>query len=289
MGICPQAHMSACEVKALADRVKGALFGLLIGDALSMPTHWFYGGERQVAATYGRITDYVAPTDHLRGSIMSKSNTGGAGRGISRAYTATAEGLAGGFHGDVIGSVVFHGKKEFWKPGADYHYHQGMAAGDNTLEALLARRVINVTGAASGQFDRTTMQQDYIQFMTTPDTHNDTYCGTCHRMFFAKFAAGHPADECPDNDQHNVDAADSIVATIPVALTAYEDAAAALQVAAAVAVTRESPQSQQFAALFADTLRSIVRGASVRAATAKAGQAAGVDVSKQMAADPVTA
>ena len=52
---------------------------------------------------------------------------------------------------------------------------QGMAAGDNTLEALLARRVINVTGAASGQFDRTTMQQDYIQFMTTPDTHNDTY------------------------------------------------------------------------------------------------------------------
>merc|ERR1712153_13585 len=80
-------------------------------------------------------------------------------------------------------------------------------------------------------------------------------------------------------DQHNVDAADSIVATIPVALTAYEDAAAALQVAAAVAVTRESPQSQQFAALFADPLRSIVRGASVRAATAKAGQAAGVDVS----------
>ena len=44
-------------------------------------------------------------------------------------------------------------------------------------------------------------------------------------MFFAKFAAGHPADECPDNDQHNVDAADSIVATIPVALTAHEDAA----------------------------------------------------------------
>merc|ERR1712086_423362 len=270
-----QAHMSACDVKVLADRVKGALFGLLIGDALSMPTHWFYGGERQVAATYGRITDYVAPTDHLRGSIMSKSNTGGAGRG--------------GFHGDVIGSVVFHGKKEFWKPGADYHYHQGMAAGDNTLEALLARRVINVTGAASGQFDRTTMQQDYIQFMTTPDTHNDTYCGTRHRMFFAKFAAGHPADECPDNDQHNVDAADSIVATIPVALTAYEDAAAALQVAAAVAVTRESPQSQQFAALFADTLRSVIRGTTVREAVTSAGRASGVDVTRSQGSDPVTA
>ena len=57
-------------------------------------------------------------------------------------------------------------------------------------------------------------------------------------MFFAKFAAGHPADECPDNDQHNVDAADSIVATIPVALTAHEDAAAALQVLAHLVLAR---------------------------------------------------
>jgi len=267
--------MNACDGKLLADRVKGALFGLLIGDALSMPTHWFYGGERQVAAAYGRITGFVAPTTHLSGSIMSKSNTGGAGRG--------------GFKGDVIGSVIFHGKKDFWKPGADYHYHQGMEAGDNTLEALLARRVVNATVAAGGDFNRTAIQQDYIEFMTTPDTHNDTYCGTCHRMFFAKFASGAPPDECPDNDQHNVDSADSIVATIPVALTAQADTTAAEQVAAAVGITRESSQSQQYAALFASALRDVVRGGTVRSAATSMGNAVGYDPTRQLSSDPVTA
>ena len=64
--------MSACDVKALADRVKGALFGLLIGDALSMPTHWFYGGERQVlhwshhlADSTGTGSGYLRPYPRL--------------------------------------------------------------------------------------------------------------------------------------------------------------------------------------------------------------------------------
>jgi ADP-ribosylglycohydrolase len=29
------------------DRVKGALWGLFIGDALAMPSHWYYGGSAQ--------------------------------------------------------------------------------------------------------------------------------------------------------------------------------------------------------------------------------------------------
>lgn len=174
-------------------------------------------------------------------------------------------------------------------PGADYHYHQGMEAGDNTLEALLARRVVNATVAAGGEFNRTAIQQDYIEFMTTPDTHNDTYCGTCHRMFFAKFASGASPDECPDNDQHNVDTADSIVATIPVALTAQADSTAAEQVAAAVGITRESPQSKQYAALFASALRDVVRGRTVRSTVTSMGNAVGYDPSRQLSSDPVTA
>merc|ERR1712224_198082 len=92
-----------------ADRIKGALYGMLIADALAMPAHWFYGGSGQITTTYGsKITGYLAPTTHLPGSIMSKSDTGGAGRG--------------GFSGDIIGSVIFHGRKQYWAPGADYHY-----------------------------------------------------------------------------------------------------------------------------------------------------------------------
>ena len=158
-------------ISVIVDRIKGALFGLLIADALAMPTHWFYGGERQVKSTYGNINGYVKPVTKLPGSIMSKSNTGGAGRGSYR--------------GSIIGDVIFHGKKKYWAPGADYHYHTGLAAGDNTLEALLVRRICNITAAKNGEFSKDDILEDYIKFLTTPDTHNDVYCGTSHRMFFA--------------------------------------------------------------------------------------------------------
>ena len=47
---------------ARLDRVRGALHGLLIADATAMPTHWYYGGVRQLNQDYGGpINSYVAP------------------------------------------------------------------------------------------------------------------------------------------------------------------------------------------------------------------------------------
>jgi hypothetical protein len=111
---------------------------------MSMPTHWFYGGPQQIKSTYGSagITGFTTPAEHLPGSIMSKSATGGGGRG---AYAGQQK--------EIIGTVIFHGKKEFWKPGADYHYHNLLKAGDNTLEALLMRRAAAVTAANGGAFN----------------------------------------------------------------------------------------------------------------------------------------
>ncbi len=68
------------------------------------------------------------------------------------------------------------------------------------MEALLVRRAIAVCGANSGRFDASAVLADYVTFMTTPDTHNDTYCGTCHRMFFENRSKGLPLDRCPSND-----------------------------------------------------------------------------------------
>ena len=60
------------------------------------------------------------------------------------------------------------------------------------------------------------MRERYIKLMTTPGSHNDTYAGTCHRMFFANRENGKPLDECPDNDHHNVDTIDGLVNLPPV-------------------------------------------------------------------------
>lgn len=75
------------------DRMKGALFGMFVGDAVAMPVHWMYN-LRDLTRDYGVIKGYVAPKEKMRNSILSLSNTGGAGRGSSE--------------GDIIGTVINH-------------------------------------------------------------------------------------------------------------------------------------------------------------------------------------
>ncbi len=281
-GLCGGVEASAAA-SGLRDRVKGALYGLMIADALAAPSHWLYGGPRQVVQLYGRpIEGYVKPAVHLPGSIMSKSNTGGGGRGS--------------WQGDVVGTVIFHGKKDFWRPGSDYHYHCELEAGDNTLEALLVRRVLAVVGAQPGaaaveRLPREAVLADYIKFMTTPGSHNDTYAGTSHRMFFANYAAGRAPADCPDNDGHNVDAACALVTAVPSALVSRDDAAAALDAAAMVRLTRDSPAGARVAQQMATVLRAVVTGrAGLRDACLAGAKDLGVDLRRAAEQpDPLTA
>mmetsp|Transcript_9724 Transcript_9724/g.12144 ORF Transcript_9724/g.12144 Transcript_9724/m.12144 type:complete len:438 (+) Transcript_9724:112-1425(+) len=263
---------------AVADRIKGALYGAMIADALAFPSHWYYGGNAQVRRAYGKngITGYVDPEERLPGSIMSKSSTGGGGRGS--------------YKGDIIGSVIFHGKKKFWQPGADYHYHHALKAGDNTLEILLMRRAIDIISQHDGNFASEEILKDYIKFMTTPGTHNDTYCGTCHRMFFANYASEIEPANCPDNDGHNVDTVDSVVTTIPVALLSADDSTAYEQVQEMVGLTRNSNPSKTYAKVFASMIRQVaIEGVDARTAVSKTGKEVFKMNLSSKAQDPVTA
>lgn len=149
---------STSQELTVADRKRAALFGMYVGDATAMPVHWMYN-LYQLQTDYGRIEGYVKPKDRFEGSIMNLSNTGGGGRGSDQ--------------GDIIGSVINHGKKKYWGRGGNYHYHLGLEAGENTLEAqltrLLAKGIIE-----GGDFDQAAWLQNYIRFMTTPGSHNDT-------------------------------------------------------------------------------------------------------------------
>ena len=145
-----------CAVADRADRVRGALFGTFVADALSMPVHWYYD-TRQLAADYGFVTDYLAPQARHAGSIMGKSSTGGHGRG--------------GQSGDIIGRVINHGKRDLWlRPSV--HYHVGMRAGENTLNAGVARVAMGsvvdlyAAGGDVAQFDPAVFLDRYGVFVT---------------------------------------------------------------------------------------------------------------------------
>ncbi|ETW00459.1 hypothetical protein H310_07080 [Aphanomyces invadans] len=237
----------------VSSRMEGALFGLFVADAVAMPVHWMYNLD-QLQADYGRITGYTKPKDTFVGSIMNLSNTGGGGRGSDK--------------GDVVGSVILHGKKKYWVRGGNFHYHLGLQAGENTLEAQLARLLVRTLSTTKASSPAAEFQQAYIEFMTTPGSHNDTYASTCHRMFFANWAAGTPPADCPDNDGHNVDAIDLLTLTIPITLK-YATASVDERyrhVREIIATTRRAPSMSKYAETYSDILVAVLHGQDLRTA-----------------------
>lgn len=250
---------------SVESRVRGALWGLFAGDALAMPSHWYYGGKRQVQQDYGRsgITGYVQPVERLPGSIMSKSNTDGAGRGSFNAGRPS-----------IIGDYINHGKKKYWAPNQSYHYHATLKAGENTLEAQLVRVLMRSVVRSGGSFEPSAFREDYVEFMTREGSHNDTYASTCHRMFFANMIhGGLDPEDCPDNDRHNVDTIDGLVLpTVSILAAALrgggggvgaEAQETARQASAATAaVTRKSAALEAHARVWSDLLFDTVQGAT---------------------------
>lgn len=73
----------------------------------------------------------------------------------------------------------------------------GLQAGENTLNVLCALRAAQTLVSSrfadlSHPDARAAVLSDYIGFLTTPGTHNDTYAESFHRSFFADWQDPRP-------------------------------------------------------------------------------------------------
>ena len=234
------------EPKALtpADRIRGALWGMLVGDALAMPVHWYYRLS-DLQRDFGELRDFQAPKAHHPSSIMSLSSTARAGRGAQS--------------GEVVGEVILKGKKHHWGP-PNRHYHQGMQAGENTLNALCARLVLRSMTQRLGH-DTEHFLSEYVAYMTTPDSHNDTYAESYHRDFFANWAKGIPPNRCAGAEGHDTASVGGLVGLAPVILGMAAQHGVEKAVAAALTQMRLTHLSQPlevFATAYAKLLAGLV-------------------------------
>lgn len=162
-----------------------ALRNTFIADALAMPVHWYY----RVADIYKAFPDGVnkfvaAPANHPS-SIMNLHATNHGGRkGSAKANK------------QIVGEVILKGKAKFWNQ-ANTHYHQGMQAGENTLNAYTLLWLMQSINNNGGTYDETEFLKLYIKNMTAESPqHPDTYAESYHRGFFANYAAGKSPNTC---------------------------------------------------------------------------------------------
>ena len=88
--------------------------GSLAADALAMPVHWYYD-RASLRADYGEVDHFRAPRNPHPGSILWRSS-----------YQAPNA------RGDILREQA-----QFWGQRG-IHYHQFLAAGENTLNFKLA-------------------------------------------------------------------------------------------------------------------------------------------------------
>ena len=173
-----------------AVRAQSALRNLFVADALAMPVHWYYNPmdiERQFP---GGITQFEAAPDFHPSSIMSLHSTSQGGR------TSAARGRSHGKPKQIVGDVILKGRAKHWGK-ANTHYHHGMQAGDNTLNAHCARTLMRTLAKSAGEYDSASYLEAYIALLTAdPAQHPDTYAESYHRGFFANLEAGQAAARC---------------------------------------------------------------------------------------------
>jgi len=167
-----------------AQRARAALRNQFVGDALAMPVHWFYSPLDIDRAFPGGIQRLEAAPAQHPSSIMVLHSTRHGGRGSQ------------GGQREIVGDVILKGRRQYWGvPGM--HYHRGMQAGENTLNAHCTRVLMRTLAAAGGHYNPAQFLQDYIAFMTAePPAHPDTYAESWHRGFFANLESGRPPERC---------------------------------------------------------------------------------------------
>lgn len=178
--------MAHADKPMLIARAKAALKLTYVADALSMPVHWYYNPFDIVKAFPGGIKKFEAAPHMHPSSIMSLHSTSAGGRGSQN----SSKGM------EIVGDVILKGKRQYW--GVPHqHYHQGLAAGENTLNAHCARLVTRTLIANEGRYNADLFLENYVSFMTSETPlHPDTYAESYHRGFFANVLKGLPRHKC---------------------------------------------------------------------------------------------
>ncbi|MGD8291579.1 MAG: ADP-ribosylglycohydrolase family protein [Desulfobacterales bacterium] len=225
-------------IDSLRSKLRGALDGLCIGDSLAMPVHWYYN-RRALTNDYGQVTDYLTPRNPHPDSILWRSDY--------RAPNSKGE--------------ILHDQAIYWGQKG-IHYHQFLKAGENTLNVKISRLLIESLNR-NGGYDSDDFLKRYIDYMTTPDSHRDTYIEECHRNFFANFAKGLPPHKCGVQEKH----IGGLVGIIPI-VAFYSDQPNKAREAALehLALTHPGDKMRAAGSLLVDILLNALHHTSLEAA-----------------------
>jgi|GEM_PF-164523 len=191
-------------------RIENALWGLFAGDALAMPAHWFYQLENIHKTFDGGIRGYeAAPHPHPESFMVGMGYHPDISKAqqLGRPYDILHD-SAKFYETSYTKLQIATGEREAAHGNSTptkeerYHYHHGLAKGENTVAAQLVR-VLMRSVAENGRYDERHFLDSFVQFLTTPGSRKDPYTEIYLRSWFENYSRGLPATACAER-QRNV-------------------------------------------------------------------------------------
>jgi ADP-ribosylglycohydrolase len=186
-------------------RLRNALWGLFIGDALAMPAHWYYDTNNITSVFDGGIRRFEDPPHpHVESFMvgMGYHPDVRTAESLGRAYDILHE--HGRFYNTSFSELqisMAERENQHGNPvaGLDerFHYHHGLKSGDNTLAAHLVR-VLMRSVIRLGRYDPRGFIEDFIVHLTTPGKNRDPYTEIYIRRWFENYSRGLPAHACAE-------------------------------------------------------------------------------------------
>lgn len=234
--------MSSPETNLSQPRIS-ALEGALVADAISMPVHWYYD-RLALRRDYGLVNRYLPPKNPHPDSILWRSS-----------YTPLNP-----------DADILHDQAGFWGMQG-VHYHQNLAAGENTLNFKLARMLYTQVHA-TGRYDAEAWLELYVDLMRMKNWHNDTYVEEYHRHFFTNRARGKRLTACGGEDHHI-----GGLACVPALFAALPNGRESLLeiVQRHVGLTHRTPEMLDAATAFVEILLDVEEGVPLKSAILKRG------------------
>jgi ADP-ribosyl-[dinitrogen reductase] hydrolase len=187
------------------ERIRNALWGLFIGDALSMPAHWFYSLKNIEKFFDGGVRGYVDPPHPHPESFMVGMDYNPdveTAKRLGRKYDILHEHVR--FYKTNYSQLEIHSDERETEHGNKvpglkerYHYHYGLKAGENTLGAHLVR-VLMRSVIQSGRYDPDAFLDGFIHHLTTPGVNRDPYTEIYLRRWFENYSRGLPPHACAE-------------------------------------------------------------------------------------------
>jgi ADP-ribosylglycohydrolase len=220
-------------------RVAGSLKGMIVGDALSMPQHWFYSPTKMRAA-YGHVSGMMAPKrTHAESMVQGMSYDGSidimhdkAGFYAGATAAEAAKKLSAA---DIQKRRDDHGNFVGAEANERIHYHASLKQGQNTTNVCLARVLMRCIAESNVDSSDLYTPDLYLQkmytYMTTPPdpedsaqlkAHNDVYMDVFLRGFFTNASKGLPLTACALSQRQSwsIGSLDGVVMSIPM-IAAY--------------------------------------------------------------------